>query len=195
MDIGVPVTLAEALLDLLKERGWETTEIHPTHTVWARIVGADMVKHVQPHKFDSATGVLTLTADSRAWATQARLLAPQLLRLLNDEAPAAPIHGINIIARISDGSLPAIPLPAPRQPAAVVPRPPRSGDPELEAIRRLQNQIPRPDPLSQPSRQREKQRSRAVRARALARALADKANDGRTSLDAPRVGRPTGDLG
>jgi hypothetical protein len=45
---------------------------------WAEIVGQDLAAHTRPDSF--ADGELAVTADSTAWATQVRLLAPVLLR-------------------------------------------------------------------------------------------------------------------
>jgi predicted nucleic acid-binding Zn ribbon protein len=44
---------------------------------WARIVGEDVAEHATPVSLDN--GVLTVQADSTAWATQLRLLHSQLL--------------------------------------------------------------------------------------------------------------------
>jgi predicted nucleic acid-binding Zn ribbon protein len=44
---------------------------------WARIVGEDVAEHATPVSLDN--GVLTVRADSTAWATQLRLLHSQLL--------------------------------------------------------------------------------------------------------------------
>jgi predicted nucleic acid-binding Zn ribbon protein len=50
---------------------------------WAEIVGHDLAAHTRPDSF--ADGELAVTADSTAWATQVRLLAPMLVRRLNSE--------------------------------------------------------------------------------------------------------------
>ena len=50
---------------------------------WTEIVGADLAAHTRPDGF--ADGELAVTADSTAWATQVRLLAPQLVKRLNAE--------------------------------------------------------------------------------------------------------------
>ena len=44
---------------------------------WAAIVGAEVAAHAEPVAFDD--GELVVSADSTAWATQIRLLAPTLL--------------------------------------------------------------------------------------------------------------------
>jgi hypothetical protein len=50
---------------------------------WDRIVGPDLAAHTKPQAFDD--GELVVAADSPAWATQVRLLAPDLLRRLGAE--------------------------------------------------------------------------------------------------------------
>ncbi|CAM5379962.1 DNA gyrase subunit B [Streptomyces californicus] len=51
---------------------------------WPQIVGEDLAKHCVPLRYDDAPDarVLTVSCDSTAWATQLRLLAPQLVARL-----------------------------------------------------------------------------------------------------------------
>lgn len=67
---------------LLSDRGWERpAAIGGVMGDWDRLVGADLAAHCQPESFEA--GALTVRADSTAWATQVRLLAPELVRRLN----------------------------------------------------------------------------------------------------------------
>lgn len=50
---------------------------------WSEIVGSEVSAHCEPEGWSE--GVLTVRTDSTAWATQVRLLAPQLLRRLAEE--------------------------------------------------------------------------------------------------------------
>ncbi len=50
---------------------------------WEKIVGAEIADHCSPVKL--VDGELLLQAESTAWATQIRMLSPQLLRLINAE--------------------------------------------------------------------------------------------------------------
>jgi predicted nucleic acid-binding Zn ribbon protein len=69
---------------LLAERGWETeAAVHGVVARWDQIVGADVAEHCRPDRF--VDGQLTVRADSTAWATQLRLLTPQLIRRLDEE--------------------------------------------------------------------------------------------------------------
>lgn len=50
---------------------------------WAAVVGPEVAAHCLPEGFED--GVLTVRADSTAWATQVRLLVPALLRRMAEE--------------------------------------------------------------------------------------------------------------
>ena len=52
---------------------------------WPQIVGEDLAKHCVPERYDEDERVLTVQCDSTAWATQLRLLAPQLVARLNED--------------------------------------------------------------------------------------------------------------
>lgn len=69
---------------LVTDRGWKL----PAAAVgvmdrWSEIVGADVAGHTEPLSF--ADGVLAVRAASTAWATQLRLMAPDIVRRLNVE--------------------------------------------------------------------------------------------------------------
>ena len=57
---------------------------------WPAIVGPQLAAHTKPDSFDD--GELTVIADSDTWATQLRLLAPQVLKRLADEGAPAVTH-------------------------------------------------------------------------------------------------------
>jgi predicted nucleic acid-binding Zn ribbon protein len=79
-----PQPLAAAIGGLLEGRGWQQrAAMGSVFGRWAEIVGKDLAAHTRPDNF--ADGELAVTADSTAWATQVRLLAPELIRRLNAE--------------------------------------------------------------------------------------------------------------
>jgi predicted nucleic acid-binding Zn ribbon protein len=79
-----PQPLTSAIVGLLDARGWQQrAAMGSVFGRWAEIVGRDLAAHTRPDSF--ADGELVVTADSTAWATQVRLLAPQLARRLNTE--------------------------------------------------------------------------------------------------------------
>lgn len=87
-----PQSFTAAVGGLLSSRGWrQRAAMGAVFGEWERIVGADLAAHTKPESFDD--GELVVSADSPAWATQVRLLAPDLLRRLGAEldhaAPAS----------------------------------------------------------------------------------------------------------
>ena len=79
-----PQTLSVTMKRLVAEHGWEDdVAVGGVMGRWPEIVGADVAAHCEPEGWSD--GVLTVRTDSTAWATQVRLLAPQLLRRLSDE--------------------------------------------------------------------------------------------------------------
>lgn len=91
-----PQQLDTTISRLLAERGWETTAaVHGVVGRWDQIVGGDVAAHCRPERF--ADGVLTVTADSTAWATQVRLLAPQLVRRLNEELGHGTVTKVTVL--------------------------------------------------------------------------------------------------
>lgn len=79
-----PQTLDSTLARLVGERGWELDlRMRGVFARWAELVGEEVAAHCVPETFvDGRLGVRT---DSTAWATQLTLLAPTVLRRLNEE--------------------------------------------------------------------------------------------------------------
>jgi predicted nucleic acid-binding Zn ribbon protein len=92
-DARDPQGVASVIARLVAERGWtETVAVGSVLGRWDAVVGADVAAHCQPLSF--ADGVLTVTTDSSAWATQVRLLMPTLLRLLAEEVGEGTVQRI-----------------------------------------------------------------------------------------------------
>ncbi len=82
-DDNDPARLGSAVRDLLAGRGWtERTDASAVLARWPDLVGADTAAHCRPVDLDE--GRLRVRADSSAWATQLRLLAPRLVTAVND---------------------------------------------------------------------------------------------------------------
>jgi predicted nucleic acid-binding Zn ribbon protein len=78
-----PQTLDSTLERFVSEQGWETElRVHGVFSRWEAIVGREVAQHVTPESF--ADGRLTVRTDSTAWATQMKLLAPDVVRRLNE---------------------------------------------------------------------------------------------------------------
>jgi len=90
-----PQLLSQALEDLLSERGWQDdSAIAQLMTRWEQIVGPDLASHVTPVSFDD--GALALQAESTTWATQVRLLLPDLQRVIDTEVGAGVVTVIRV---------------------------------------------------------------------------------------------------
>ncbi len=57
-------------------------------------MGPQLALHTKPESFES--GELTVSADSSAWATQVRLMAPQLLKRLGEELGHGTVSHIRV---------------------------------------------------------------------------------------------------
>lgn len=79
-----PQLLDTTLGRLVADHGWALDlKVHAVFARWPEIVGAEVAQHCEPTAF--ADGRLTVRTGSTAWATQLKLLAPTLVRRLNEE--------------------------------------------------------------------------------------------------------------
>ena len=89
-----PQLFGAVLERIMKQRGWQKPAAEATvFGAWEKVVGPDIAKHSRPVKLDD--GVLTVEAESTAWATQLRLLAATLLRSIAAEV------GHNVVTRLN----------------------------------------------------------------------------------------------
>jgi predicted nucleic acid-binding Zn ribbon protein len=89
-----PQLFGAVLERLMKQRGWEKPKAEATvFGAWEKVVGEDIARHSKPIKLDD--GVLTVEAESTAWATQLRMLAATLLRNIAKEV------GHNVVTRLN----------------------------------------------------------------------------------------------
>ena len=65
---------------------------------WAEIVGEEVAEHVTIAEFDEQTGQLKLAADSTAWATQIRMLVPQIALRIDEEIGPDLVKEISVAA-------------------------------------------------------------------------------------------------
>ena len=90
-----PQPLGSSMDRLIREQGWQDrSAVAVLMAEWDKIVGADLAEHVTPASFEDA--VLTLTADSTAWATQVRLLLPDLHRAIDARVGAGVVERLRI---------------------------------------------------------------------------------------------------
>lgn len=79
-----PQLLDTTLSRLVDDHGWDLSlRVHGVFGRWPLLVGEEVAQHCEPESFTD--GKLVVRTDSTAWATQLRLLAPTLVRRLNEE--------------------------------------------------------------------------------------------------------------
>ena len=110
-----PQTLDATLGRLVAEQGWGAdVRVHGVFSRWDAMVGRDVAQHVRPVSYvrdgggdgggqggGQGGGRLVVQTDSTAWATQMRLLAPTVVRRLNEElghgtVRVIDVHGPNV---------------------------------------------------------------------------------------------------
>ncbi|HEU5157549.1 MAG TPA: DciA family protein [Streptosporangiaceae bacterium] len=92
---GDPRPFGAAIRDLLAERGWEQqAAIGGVFGNWAQIVGKEVAEHTTPISFED--GEVVIAADSATWAQQVRLLAPTLVRRLNEELGHGTVRRVKV---------------------------------------------------------------------------------------------------
>ena len=86
---------------LVDDHGWAVDlRVHGVFGRWAELVGTEVAQHCTPESFND--GKLLVRTDSTAWATQLRLLAPTVVRRLNEELG----HGTVTLIEVAGPHLP-----------------------------------------------------------------------------------------
>ncbi len=97
-----PQPLGRVARDLAKNRGWTPNVAEGTvFGQWSAVVGEQIAGHAQPTALRD--GVLSVTAESTAWATQLRMVQAQLLS--------------KIAAAVGDGVVTALKITGPATPS------------------------------------------------------------------------------
>jgi predicted nucleic acid-binding Zn ribbon protein len=90
-----PQKLTNTLGRLMRDQGWEVdVAVHGVMARWPSIVGPEMAEHCTPESYENT--VLTVRTSSTAWATQLKLLAPDLVRRLNTELGDGTVTQVNV---------------------------------------------------------------------------------------------------
>lgn len=93
---GDPQLLNDLLSALVEEREWRTGIAEGTlFSNWVDVVGPQISEHASP--ISLLDGVLTIKTSSTAWATQLRLVAPDILATIQKSAPGALVESLLII--------------------------------------------------------------------------------------------------
>jgi predicted nucleic acid-binding Zn ribbon protein len=91
-----PQALDATMDRLVAEHGW-TTNVAVAGAIarWDHIVGPEVAAHCRAERYADAE--LTVRADSTAWATQVRLLAPTLVLRLNQELGDDTVRRVTVL--------------------------------------------------------------------------------------------------
>ncbi len=91
-----PKLLGDQLDQFVTERGWAVdVAVGAVIGRWSQIVGPEIAQHCAP--VDFVDGVLTVRADSTAWATQLRLLSSSLLARLAQEVGEGTVAELRVV--------------------------------------------------------------------------------------------------
>jgi predicted nucleic acid-binding Zn ribbon protein len=91
-----PQLLGAQVDRLVADHGWELElRVRGVFARWPELVGAEVGAHCTPESF--ADGRLVVRTDSTAWATQLTLLAPALVRRLNEELGDGTVTLIEVV--------------------------------------------------------------------------------------------------
>jgi len=91
-----PQLLDSTIGRLIADQGWGTdVRVHGVFYRWDAIVGREVAQHATPEAFGE--GKLTVRTDSTAWATQMKLLAPTVVRRLNEELGDGTVTVIDVL--------------------------------------------------------------------------------------------------
>ena len=81
---------------IVEDHGWDLNlRVQGVFARWAEIVGAEIGTHTTPESFTD--GKLVVRTDSTAWATQLKLLAPSVVRRLNEDLGHGTVTVIEIL--------------------------------------------------------------------------------------------------
>jgi predicted nucleic acid-binding Zn ribbon protein len=90
-----PQPLGGELAKLVDTEGWELMlRVRGVIARWEELVGDEIAAHATPETF--IDGVLVVRTDSTAWATQLKLLTPQVLSRLNEELGAGTVTVLEV---------------------------------------------------------------------------------------------------
>ncbi len=91
-----PQALDNTMDRLVHERGWAAdVAVAGALARWDHIVGSEVAAHCRAERYADAE--LTVRADSTAWATQVRLLAPSLVRRINEELGDGTVRRVTVV--------------------------------------------------------------------------------------------------
>ena len=91
-----PQPLDQAMGRLIASHGWELDlKVQGVFGRWSELVGSEIGDHCTPEALTD--GRLVVRTDSTAWATQLKLLAPTVVRRLNEELGDGTVTVIEVL--------------------------------------------------------------------------------------------------
>jgi predicted nucleic acid-binding Zn ribbon protein len=91
-----PQLLDATVNRLVDDHGWDVDlRVAGMFARWPELVGEEVARHATPESF--ADGTLVVRTDSTAWATQLKLLAPTVLRRLNEDLGHGTVTLIEVV--------------------------------------------------------------------------------------------------
>jgi len=91
-----PLLLGDQMDRLMADRGWKVdVAVGSVMGRWPDIVGEEVAQHCTPVTFEF--GVLTVRADSTAWATQLKLLESSIMTRLEGEVGKDTVTALKIV--------------------------------------------------------------------------------------------------
>lgn len=94
-----PVLVGDVLDGLVATKGWsEDLSVSAVLARWTEVVGDQVAEHCLPERFEG--GVLTVRADSTAWAQQVKLLSAALLGRLASEVGDGVVTQVTVLGPV-----------------------------------------------------------------------------------------------
>ncbi len=94
-----PILLGDTAAGLLAERGWsEEVAVGGVIGRWREVVGDQIAEHCTPESFED--GRLAIRTDSTAWATNLRMLVPELLTRLAKDLGEGVVEEVTVLAPV-----------------------------------------------------------------------------------------------
>jgi predicted nucleic acid-binding Zn ribbon protein len=91
-----PQLLDATLARVVDDHGWQVDlKVASMFARWPDLVGSEIGSHCRPESF--ADGKLVVRTDSTAWATQLTLLAPNVVRRLNEDLGHGTVLVIDVL--------------------------------------------------------------------------------------------------
>jgi predicted nucleic acid-binding Zn ribbon protein len=97
---GELAPVGDAMDGFIRDQGWQGASAFATITTnWSTLVGQDLAEHVAPIRCQDA--ILTIQAESTAWATQVRMLLPHMLDVLTQALGPGIVTSIEVLGPTS----------------------------------------------------------------------------------------------